>query len=191
MVESAKSESRIPRVILRKICLQLDLECQPIARSYALSYSAEVDVAASLKGYFTEAEVQLVVKEYGARGPRRFVLTVALLITGRKATIREAIRGEVVAAHKERDVAALEQDKFPSDEHKKELEAAEQKMLDLTNYLRKLGAQASDVSVEEDLLEHKFAVQVRKMLFPVPAIETFENDVTCDSQMDRLKAFLV
>ena len=61
MVETVKSEARIPRVILRKICLQLDLECQPIARSYALSYSAEVDVAAALKGYFTEAEVQLVV----------------------------------------------------------------------------------------------------------------------------------
>ena len=133
--------------------------------------------------------MQLVVKEYGARGPRRCVLTVALLITGMEAANREAIRGEVVAAHKERDVAALEQDKFPSDEHKKELEAAEQKMLDLTNYLLKLGAQVSDVSVEEDLLEREFAVNVMKMLFPVPAIETFANNATCDREMNRVKAF--
>jgi hypothetical protein len=188
MVETVvKDERRFPRSVLRHICLQLDLECQEIARSYALSYSAEVGVAAALKGYFTDAEVQLVVKTYGARGPRRCVLTVALLITGREARTR----GELAAAEEERDDAADKQRKFPSDDtHKKRFEAAEQKVSDLSNYLCKLEAEVNDKSAEEDVLEYEFAMQVRKLLFPVPNIEAFENDVRCDREMDRVKRHL-
>ena len=87
--------------------------------------------------------------------------------------------------------AALEQEKFPSEERKVKLHAAERKVSDLTEYLRKLSAQVHARTAEEDAFEYEFGVDVKKMLFPEPPIDAFRNDAKCDKAMNRVKARLM
>jgi hypothetical protein len=78
---SGPADSPFSRADLHKLAAELDLDCENIASHYALAYSPDVDVREALKGYFCAADIDRVVRLYGEKGPRRLVLTVALLIT--------------------------------------------------------------------------------------------------------------
>ncbi len=107
------SEYKLPRSTLHKVALDLDLEAQRVGFWFALAYSPVVDVAQSLAGYLSTAEIEAVVVELGATAPRRVVLTAALLITGRaEATTAELAKVEGRMDDIRQDLLGLEKRKL-------------------------------------------------------------------------------
>jgi hypothetical protein len=180
------------RKTMRRIALLLDLQCEEVARSYALAYSQPADVAA-LSGYFTPTEIEQVAQRYGSKGPRRLLLTAALLVTrdelkieaamleaARNAGLKEALN----KARKAAELAAFE----PSAENKKRAQEAKE----YHNELQRNYANASACSVsQEDREELKFVNAVREILTnavePQDKTQVFAADQDCREEISRIQ----
>ena len=183
-------DPHIDRATLHEIALALDLECQSVARWYALAYSVEVDVGDALKMYFDANEIASIIRLYGAKGPRRLVLAAGLLVTGKEAARRQQLAIEIaqkIAAQEAAvAVATANIEEIPSDEASQVL-AAEKKKLES---LRAYAAQhAPMLPSPTDIAEFKFSCAVRRCVGCVDE-ECFKKDETCIEEIGRIERLL-
>jgi hypothetical protein len=172
----------LSRSTLHIVALKLDLACEPVARWYALSYSVEVDVAESLKIYFTSDDVERIVSIYGARGPRRLVLTAGLLITGSDAALRQHIAEQMTVVLS----AKRENDKAPSEETAQVLDSETKKLESLRAYaVRTISLTPSPA----DNGEWDFHCDVRQVYDNDES--AFANDTKCANEMGRIERLLL
>jgi hypothetical protein len=192
----ATSNDQIPRSMLRETALDLDLMCEPVARSYALAYSKEVDVASALKNFFTSDQVATVVSKYGERGPRRLVLTAALLVTGREARLRgEMFEGlvkyvcdEIQLAQQALTVATREHDRKPTPNTEERVMQAVKTLNDLQAYAeRKKIGEAMPAADKQELV---FATAIRRDVIHTGTVEAFQKDDQCIEEIGRIEGLL-
>jgi hypothetical protein len=162
------------------------LACEPVARWYALSYSVEVDVAESLKNYFTSDDVERIVSIYGARGPRRLVLTAALLITGSDAALRWEAMHHIVEQKAVVLSAKREIDKNPSEETAQALDSETKKLESLRAYAART---ISLTPSPADKGEWNFHCDVRQVYDKDES--AFAKDTKCADEMGRVERLLL
>ena len=149
-----------------------------------------MDVRASLTGYFTDEAIDAVVKRYGERGPRRLVLTAALLVTGREAAIRakrEAVKRQ--ALNNALDKVAELSNAVPQDELA--LKKAREELEKIEAHIQREASTLQPPSTAEDVAEYKFVTDVRAKLSPRNSTNFYEEDATCMDELNRVRRFLL
>ena len=177
-----------------------DVPCEPDKWCYhALLEIMEVDVADALRMYFDADEVKKIVEQYGAKGPRRLVLTAGLLVTGGDAMLREKLHRDLKeelrqnvkqkVEHQEKvvKVAVIANSDAPTAENALALKAAKTKLVSLqAELLLTSTPDAAEGAEGAEGAEWKFWNTVRREVVCLDERECFAEDETCLHEIGRI-----